>query len=231
MLGKVTFSIPVIVSTIAEEVIAVIANMLVFHAFVRAFNLLPTFVAEEISVFAVTVGYLLVAFLAIMLGYAIVSTMDDSGAVIAIVVFVLVYMITNKFSAAFRFVAVAVVVIVEATGGNPYTAPVAGVIAVRVLMVGGIGIFFTFRFLAADVASSVLILIHMGVALQLVTAFVAQPIAVGICAYVGHPAVTFITIVIAIPVHVILAGLLHTVSRSVAILASAVVGPVVAIIA
>ena len=230
-IGQIAFAVSVLIFAVAEVLIAVIANMLFFHSLVMTFKHHIALVTPKVSVIVVAIADLLVASFAIMLGRGLVFAIDNSKTTVAIVVFVLVYMITNKFSAAFRFVAVAVVVIVEATGGNPYTAPVAGVIAVRVLMVGGIGIFFTFRFLAADVASSVLILIHMGVALQLVTAFVAQPIAVGICAYVGHPAVTFITIVIAIPVHVILAGLLHTVSRSVAILASAVVGPVVAIIA
>jgi hypothetical protein len=56
-------------------------------------------------------------------------------------------------------------------------------------------------------------------------------VAVGIRAYVGHPAVTFITIVVTVPVSVIFAKLLHTVSGSVAILTSAVVGPVAAIVA
>jgi hypothetical protein len=105
------------------------------------------------------------------------------------------------------------------------------VVPLRVFVVGGVRICFAFCFLAADVAGSVLVFIHVIKALQLIAAFIAMPIAVGIRAYVGHPAATFITIVVTVPVCVIFAKLLHTVSGSVAILTSAVVGPVAAIVA
>jgi hypothetical protein len=160
-----------------------------------------------------------------------VSAVDDSVTSVAIVIFVLIHVITNEFSAASGFVAVAVVVIVDAQDGNPYTAPVAYVVPRRVFVVGGVRICFAFCFLAADVAGSVLVFIHVIKALQLIAAFIAIVVAVGIRAYVGHPAATFITIVVTVPVCVIFAKLLHTVSGSVAILTSAVVGPVAAIVA
>jgi hypothetical protein len=152
-------------------------------------------------------------------------------ASVARVIFVLIHVIANEFSAAFGFVAVAVVVIVDAADGNPYIAPVAYVVTLRVFVVVGVRICFAFCFLAADVAGSVLVFIHVIKALQLIAAFIAIPIAVGIRAYVGHPAATFITIVVTVPVCVIFAKLLHTVSGSVAILTSAVFGPVAAIVA
>ena len=205
--------------------------MRVNRALVMTFNLLPAFIAEEISVFTVTVGYLLIASIADMHTYGFVRAVDDSVASVAIVIFVLIHVITNEFSAAFGFVAVAVVVIVDAQDGNPYTAPVAYVGQLRVFVVGSVRICFAFCFLAADVAGSILVFIHVIKALQLIAAFIAIPIAVGIRAYVRHPATTFITIVVTVPVCVIFAKLLHTVSGSVAILTSAVVGPVAAIVA
>ena len=229
--GQVTFTVAILIIAIAEICIALSANMRVHRALVMTFNLLPAFIAEEISVFTVTVGYLLIASIADMHTYGFVSAVDDSVTSVAIVIFVLIHVITNEFSAASGFVAVAVVVIVDAPDGNPYTAPVAYVVPLRVFVVGGVRICFAFCFLAADVAGSVLVFIHVIKALQLIAAFIAIPIAVGIRAYVGHPAATFITIVVTVPVCVIFAKLLHTVSGSVAILTSAVVGPVAAIVA
>ena len=229
--GQVTFTVAILIIAIAEISIALSANVRVHCAFVMTRHIHIAFVTEEVAVIIVAIADLFVADVAVMIVYLIMGAVDDSVTSVAIVIFVLIHVITNEFSAASGFVAVAVVVIVETPGGNPYTAPVAYVVPAGVLVVGGIGIFFTFSFLATDVAGSVLILIHMGVALQLITAFITMPITVGICAYVGHPAATFITIVVTVPVHVIFAKLLHTVSRSVAILASAVVGPVAAIVA
>ena len=205
--------------------------MRVHRALVMTFNLLPAFIAEEISVCTVTVGYLLIASIADMHTYGFVSAVDDSPTSVAIVIFVLIHVITNEFSAASGFVAVAVVVIIDAQDGNPYTAPVAYVVTLRVFVVGGVRICFAFCFLAADVAGSVLVFIHVIKALQLIATFIAIPIAVSIRAYVGHPAATFITTVVTVPVSVIFAKLLHTVSGSVAILASAVLGPVAAMVA
>ena len=229
--GQITSTVAILIIAIAEICIAPSANVRVHRALVMTFDLLPAFIAEEISVFTVTVGYLLIASIADMHTYGFVSAVDDYGTPVAIVIFVLIHVITNEFSAASGFVAVAVVVLVDAPEGNPYTAPVAYVVPLRVFVVGRVRICFAFCFLAADVAGSVLVFIHVIKALQLFFTFIATPIAVGIRAYVGHPAATFITIVVTVIVSVFFAKLLHTVSGSVAILTSAVVGPVAAIVA
>ena len=229
--GQVTFTVAIHILAIAEICIALSANVRIHRALVMTFDLLKAFIAEEISVFTVTVGHLLITSIADMHTYGIVSTVDDSLTSVAIVVFVLIHVITNEFSAASGFVAVAVVVIVEAPGGNPYTTPVAYVVSPRVFVEGGVRICFAFGFHAAEITGSILVFIHVVKALQLFFTFIAMPIDVGIRAYVGHPAATFITIVVTVIVSVIFAKLLHTVSRSGALLTSAVIGPVAAIVA
>ena len=138
--GQVTFTVAILIIAIAEICIALSANMRVHRALVMTFNLLPAFIAEEISVFTVTVGYLLIASIADMHTYGFVSAVDDSVTSVAIVIFVLIHVITNEFSAASGFVAVAVVVIVDAPDGNPYITPVAYVVPPSVFVVGGVRI-------------------------------------------------------------------------------------------
>ena len=226
---EVTAAVAVLVDAIAEICIALSANMRVHRALVITFNLLPAFIAEEISVFTVTVGYLLIASIADMHTYGFVSAVDDSVTSVAIVIFVIVYVIADEYSST--IVAVSVVIVVAAQDADPDAAVIAGVCRLVVFVVGSVRICFALCFLAADIAGSVLVFIHVIKALQLITAFIAIPIAVGIRAYVGHPAAAFITMVVTVPVCVIFAKLLHTVSGSVAILTSAVVGPVVTIVA
>ena len=227
--GQITFAVAVLIITITEVGITVVANVLAVHTCVLTFNHLPTFIAPEISVIIVAVGYLPGAFITVMLGGVLVCAVDDSVTTVAVVVLVLVYVIANELAVA--FIAVAVVIIIAAPDGNPYFAVVAGVITVRILVAGVVGILFALGFLAADVANCVFILVDVIIAIKLVFTFVARPIAVGICANIRHPAAALITIVIAILVYVILAKLLHTVSRVVAILASSVIIPVKAIVA
>ena len=171
----------------------------------------------------------MIAFIAIMFCYRLVSAVDYSVATIAIVVSVIIYVVTNEFCAAFITVSIAIIVV--APDGSPYAAIVANVITFTVLVAGVIRIFLTFSFLTTNVASRVLVLVDMIIALQLCTTFIALPITISIYAYVRHPTAALITAMVAIFVYMILAKLLHTVSGSVAILTSAVVGPVAAIVA
>jgi hypothetical protein len=168
----------------------------------------------------------------------VVALAQRQGADVAAVILILVHMEVGLAAADVT----EVIVVGVDTVGELIAAGVAQVVAVlvqtladflaaQVALVVAVLIHTDAVGLAADVAGSVLVFIHVIKALQLVAAFIAMPIAIGIRAYVGHPAVTCITIVVAIPVCVIFAKLLHTVSGSVAILTSAVVGPVVAIVA
>ena len=93
--GNVALLVSVFVHTITEVIIAVIANMLPIHTLVLTRHLLIALVAPEVAVIIVAIGYLLITFIAIMLGRVLVSTVDDSATTIAIVVLVLVYMVTN----------------------------------------------------------------------------------------------------------------------------------------
>ena len=158
---QVTFTVAILIIAIAEICIALSANMRVHRALVMTFNLLPAFIAEEISVFTVTVGYLLIASIADMHTYGFVSAVDDSVTSVAIVVFVIVYVITNEFSAASGFVAVAVVVIVDAPDGKPYSAPIACMDIIVVLMPDVIEVLFTRSFLTASVAERISVIIDM----------------------------------------------------------------------
>ena len=56
--GQVTFTVLILIFAFAEICIALSANMRVQRALVMTFHLLPAFIAEEISVFTVTVPYL-----------------------------------------------------------------------------------------------------------------------------------------------------------------------------
>ena len=82
--GQVTFTVAILIIAIAEICIALSANMRVHRALVMTFHLLPAFIAEEISVFTVTVGYLLIASIADMHTYGFVSAVDDSVTSVAI---------------------------------------------------------------------------------------------------------------------------------------------------
>ena len=227
--GQVTFTVAILIIAIAEICIALSANMRVHRALVMTFNLLPAFIAEEISVFTVTVGYLLIASIADMHTYGFVSAVDDSVTTVAIIVFVIVYVIANKFFAT--FITVSVVIIIVAIGGKPYSAPIAGVILIRILVIGIIRIFTTLCFLATDITESILIFVHVIVALEFIAAVIAEPITVSVRAEVGHQATALVAVVVAVLVHVFLANLLHTVSRVIAIVTSAVFVPVIAVIA
>ena len=156
---QVAFAVAILIIAIAEICIALSANMRVHRALVMTFNLLPAFIAEEISVFTVTVGYLLVTLIAIMLGCVLMSTVNDSVTTVAIVIFVIVYVIANKFFAT--FIAVSVVIIIVAIGGKPYSAPIACMVIIVVLMPDVIEVLFTRSFLAASVAERISVIIDM----------------------------------------------------------------------
>lgn len=156
------------------------------------------------------------------------SAVDDSVATVAVVVLVSVNMEAKEFVTA--FVAVAVIVIIAAIGGNQNAATVADMIPVMVLVVGAIGIFLTFCFLSTDVANCVFVLIHMIIASEFCFTFIAEPVTVGVCADIGHPRVTFITAVVAVFIYMILAKFLHTVSRVIAIVTSSVFIKIIAVV-
>ena len=229
--GQVALTVTVMIGTIAEVVIAVEANVLALHTHVLTRHIHIAFIAPEVAVVIVAIADLLVTNIAVMLVHLVVSAIDDSVATVAVVVLIFIYVITNKRSATSVFVTVAVVIIVDAPDGNPYAAPIAGVIAVTIIVVGIIKIFLAFGFLAANVASGVFVLIDVFPAHQLRATFVAPEVAVGIHAHIRHPCAALITEVIAVTIDVLLAELLHTVSRFAALFASSVVIPVEAIVA
>ena len=201
--GQVAFAVAILISATGEVSIAVIANMLAIHALVLTRHLHPALIAPEVTVIIIAVTYLLIAFIAIMLGSVLVRTVNDSVTAVAIVVFVLVYVIANEL--VITFVTVSVAIIIAAPYGNPYSAVVANVIIVIVCVVGIIGIFLTFSFLATDVTSCVSILVDMLQAHQLIATLVAEPIAVGIYAQVRHPAAALVTVMIAVIINMIFA--------------------------
>ena len=227
--GQITFAVAILILALCKVCIAVVANMLTVHAFVLTRHIHPALIAPEVSVLVYTIANLLVACVAVMVVYLIMSTVDDSIATIAVVVLVIVYVIAYEFFVT--FIAVSVVIIVAAPYGNPYATPVTGVIVAIILMVSVIRIFFTLGFLATDVAKNVPVIVDMVVAFKLISTFVAIPITVGVDTNIGHPAAALITVMITVFIYVILAKLLHTVSRAVAILTSSVIIPVVAIVA
>ena len=203
--------------------------MLFFHAAILTCNRLPALIAEEVSVFVVAVAYLLLALVADMHKGRFVSTVDDPVTTITIVVFVIIYVIANEFSVTSGFIAISVVVIVEAQNTDPYAAIVAGVIAVPIVMVVSIGIFPTLGLLLANIAESVLVLVNVNNTSQLIAALIARPITVLVHANVRHPAAALITVMIAVIINMTLADLLHAVNGTVTILTSSVVIPVIAI--
>ena len=157
--GQVTFTVAILIIAIAEICIALSANMRVHRALVMTFHLLPAFIAEEISVFTVTVGYLLIASIADMHTYGFVSAVDDSVTSVAIVIFIIVYVIANKFFAT--FITVSVVIIIVAIGGKPYFAPIACMVIIVVLMPDVIEVLFTRSFLTASVAERISVIVDM----------------------------------------------------------------------
>ena len=163
--GEVALFISIFVHTFTEEFVTVVAHMLTFHTYMLARHFHIALVTEQVTIFINTIADLLVADGAVMVVYLIVGAVDDHVATITVIVLVLVYMDANKFSAALSFVTKAVVVIVEAYGRNPYTAPITDVKFDSVLVVGAVGIFLAFCFCAADIADSIFILIHVIVAL------------------------------------------------------------------
>ena len=228
---QVTFAVAVMISAIAEIVIAVIANVLSLHTHVLTFHLLPTLITPEISVIIMTISHLLTALIANMLGYVLMGAIDDSVATVTVVILVLVYVIANEFSAASVFIAVAVTIIVTAPDGYPYSAIITGVVIVIICMIGVIGVFSALGFLTANVTRCVFILVNMIVARKLSSAVIAEPIAVSIYANVRHPTATLVTEVVTVLIDMLLSELLHTVSWAVAFLTSSVIIPVEAIVA
>lgn len=170
ILAQIAFTVVVRIDASVEVSIAVIANVLPLHAHVLTRHIHVAFVAPEVAVIIVTIAHPLVALVTVMIGRILVRAVDDSVTKVTIVVFVIVYVNTNEFSATFPLVAVSVVIIVEAIGGHPYTAAVAGVIVVVILVVDIIGIFFTRSFLSASVTDRVLIRVGMRNTLQFVAA-------------------------------------------------------------
>ena len=106
--GKVTFAVAVLIIAIADEFIANQANVLSIHSHMTACYIHIALIAEEVSVTVIAIADLLIAILAIMLIDIFVSTIDDSIASIAIVIFVTVDMLTREFSAASGLVTVSV---------------------------------------------------------------------------------------------------------------------------
>lgn len=189
--GEVALSVSVFIHAIIEEFIASVAHMLTFHAYVLTRHIHIAFVTEEIAVPVYAIADLLVALITIMLGYGLMGAIDYSVTTVAVVVLVLVYVLANKLSVT--FVAVSVVIVINAVDRQPHAAPITDVISVRILMVGVIRIFFTPGLLTADVAGGVPVLVDMVVARKLGSAFVARPIAVSIYTYVRHPTATLVT--------------------------------------
>ena len=157
--GEVALFVSVFVHTLAKVCIAVIANMLTLHTLVLTRHFSPTFIAPEVTVIIIAVAYLLIAFITIMLGCVLVSAVDDSVATIAIVIFVIVYVIANKFFAT--FITVSVVIIIVAIGGKPYSAPIACMVIIVVLMPDVIEVLFTRSFLTASVAERISVIVDM----------------------------------------------------------------------
>ena len=133
--------------------------MLPLHAHVLTRHIHIAFVTEQISVFVCAIADLFVACVAIMVVYLIVSAVDNSGASVAVVILVIIYVLTNELMTA--FVTMSIVVVIVAPNGYPYSAPITYVIPIIVGMVGVIGIFLAFGFLAADIASCVFIIIDV----------------------------------------------------------------------
>ena len=109
--GQVTFTVAVPIYTTAEVCITVIANMLTIHAHVLTRHFIIALIAPKVSVIIVAIGYLLITPIAIMLGCVLVSTVNDSVTTVAIIVFVIVYVIANKFFATFITVSVVIIIV------------------------------------------------------------------------------------------------------------------------
>lgn len=110
---KVTNFVAILVLTFADICIADTANVLTLHAIVLAIYFLPAFVTEDI-ILTVTIRYLLIADLTIMLVNAFMITVDDFIAIIAIIILVIIQVIANEFFSASVFVAISVLIIIEA---------------------------------------------------------------------------------------------------------------------
>ena len=66
--GEVAFAVAVLVNTITEVFVAVVAHMLTFHAYMLARHLRAAFIAPKVTVIIVAISYLLTTFIAIMFG-------------------------------------------------------------------------------------------------------------------------------------------------------------------
>lgn len=157
--GEVALFIAVLIVAIAEVFIARKANVLAIHAEVLTFNLHPAFITEEVAVIVVTFAYRAVAIITNVVGYILVRAVDDHVASVAIIVLILVYVITNELSRT--VVAVSVVIIVVAIGGKPYSAPIACMVIIVVLMPDVIEVLFTRSFLTASVAERISVIVDM----------------------------------------------------------------------
>ena len=157
--GEIAHLVAVLVKAIGQKTIADVAHMLTVHAHVLTRHFHPALVAPKIAVIIVAIGYLPVTLIAIMLGCVLVSAVDDSVTSVAIVIFVIVYVIANKFFAT--FITVSIVIIIVAIGGKPYSAPIACMVIIVVLMPDVIEVLFTRSFLAASVAERISVIIDM----------------------------------------------------------------------
>ena len=220
--SQVAIAVAILVKAIREEIIAVIANVLALHAVMQAFHHLPALIAPKVAVIVIAVAHLLVTFITIMSGRVLMRAVNDSVATIAIVVRVLVYVNANEFSAALVFITESIPIIIVAPGGDPYAAKIAGVIAVIIAMVAIVWIFLAARFLAAEIANGVLILVSMIKAGQFISAFVALPILIGVYASIGHPITAFVAVMVAILVDMRSSVLLHAIGGMITLITSSI---------
>ena len=66
--GEVTLFVSVFIHAVAEEFIAVVANMLAFHTNVLAGQLIPAFITPKVAVLIIAIANLLVAGIADVFG-------------------------------------------------------------------------------------------------------------------------------------------------------------------
>ena len=194
----VAFAVFVFVDAIGEVIIAGTANVLAFHTIVSTLNHLVAFITPAIAVIVVTITYLLITGVTDMIVLRFVVAVDNSVAIITVIIAVFVNLETNKYSTTFVAIAISVIIIVAAIERHPYTAMIAHVIVIGIIVIGFIGILSALRFLVAKVTNRVLIRINVYPAGELVFAFVTVPIVIGIDANVGHPLAAVLTVVVAV---------------------------------
>ena len=219
VLGQVTFAVAVSVVAFGEEVIADKANMLALHANVLTFKLLVALVAPAVAVVIVTIAHLLITFITVVLGYVLMSTVDDSVATVAIVILVIIIVIANELLTA--LVTMTVIIIIVAICRHPDVAMIADVITVIISVIGIVGIRSARCLLSAKITASIFVLVDMIKADQFATTDIAGPISVLVRANIRHPLAALVTIVVAVLVgmsHIAL----HTVCRAVTFVASSV---------